>query len=72
VREAENAHLLQQSGADSVVVSSETAGRLLGIAKKAPAVVELMEDMLTPTRGWRSPRRRSTRSRSAVRRGTCR
>lgn len=51
VREAENAHLLQQSGADSVVVSSETAGRLLGIAKKAPAVVELMEDMLTPDAG---------------------
>jgi len=51
VRESENAHLLQQSGADSVVVSSETAGRLLGIAKKAPAVVELMEDMLTPDAG---------------------
>ena len=32
VREAENQHLLQQSGADSAVVSSETAGRLLGIA----------------------------------------
>ncbi|HEY5841069.1 MAG TPA: potassium channel family protein, partial [Mycobacterium sp.] len=51
IREAENAHLLQQSGADSVVVSSETAGRLLGIAKKAPAVVELMEDLLTPDAG---------------------
>ena len=34
IREAENAHLLQQSGADSVVVSSETAGRLLGIANE--------------------------------------
>ena len=51
VRAAENAHLLSQSGADSVVVSSETAGRLLGIAKKSPAVVELMEDMLTPDAG---------------------
>jgi len=51
VREAENQHLLQQSGADSVVVSSETAGRLLGIAKKAPAVVELMEELLTPDAG---------------------
>lgn len=51
VREAENQHLLQQSGADSVVVSSETAGRLLGIAKKAPAVVELIEDLLTPHAG---------------------
>jgi voltage-gated potassium channel len=51
IREAENQHLLAQSGADSVVVSSETAGRLLGIAKKAPAVVELMEDLLTPDAG---------------------
>lgn len=51
IREAENQHLLQQSGADSVVVSSETAGRLLGIAKKAPAVVELIEDLLTPHAG---------------------
>ena len=33
VRESENQHLLMQSGADSVIVSSETAGRLLGIAK---------------------------------------
>jgi len=31
IREAENHHLLRQSGADSVVVSSETAGRLLGL-----------------------------------------
>ena len=32
IRETENQHLLQQSGADSVVVSSATAGRLLGLA----------------------------------------
>ncbi|MDJ0111848.1 potassium channel family protein, partial [Rhodococcus erythropolis] len=36
IREADNAHLLRQSGADSVVVSSETAGRLLGIATTTP------------------------------------
>jgi voltage-gated potassium channel len=51
VREAENVHLLRQSGADSVVVSSETAGRLLGMATRAPAVVELVEDLLTPDTG---------------------
>ena len=45
VREAENQHLLQQSGADTTVVTSETAGRLLGIAKKTPTVVEVMEDL---------------------------
>ena len=52
IREAENQHLLQQSGADSVVVSSETAGRLLGIATTAPSVVEIMEDLLTPDAGF--------------------
>jgi voltage-gated potassium channel len=52
VREAENQHLLRQSGADTVVVSSETAGRLLGIATTTPSVVEMMEDLLTPEAGF--------------------
>ncbi len=52
VREAENQHLLEQSGADSTVVTSETAGRLLGIAVQTPSVVEMMEDLLTPDRGF--------------------
>ncbi|GAB2924775.1 potassium channel family protein [Rhodococcus aerolatus] len=52
VREAENVHLLRQSGADRVVVSSETAGRLLGIATTTPSVVEMMEDLLTPDAGF--------------------
>jgi voltage-gated potassium channel len=51
VREAENVHLLRQSGADTVVVSSETAGRLLGMATRTPSVVELVEDLLTPDTG---------------------
>lgn len=44
IRESENTHLLRQSGADSVVISSETAGRLLGIATTTPNVVEMIED----------------------------
>jgi voltage-gated potassium channel len=52
VREAENRHLLRQSGADAVVVSSETAGRLLGIATSTPIFVEMMEDLLTPEEGF--------------------
>ncbi len=49
IRESENTHLLRQSGADSVVISSETAGRLLGIATTTPPnVVEMIEDLLTP------------------------
>ncbi|MFI6428953.1 potassium channel family protein [Rhodococcus oryzae] len=52
IRETDNAHLLRQSGADSVVVSSETAGRLLGIARTTPTVVEMVEDLLTPEAGF--------------------
>lgn len=51
VREAENVHLLRQSGADTVVVSSETAGRLLGMATHTPSVVEMVEDLTTPETG---------------------
>lgn len=51
IREAENQHLLRQSGADSVVVSSETAGRLLGLATTTPSVVRMFEDLLTPDAG---------------------
>jgi voltage-gated potassium channel len=51
VREAENVHLLRQSGADSVVVSSETAGRLLGMATHTPSVVNMVEDLITPDTG---------------------
>ena len=52
VRESENQHLLEQSGADSVVISSETAGRMLGLATVTPSVVEMMEDLLSPDEGF--------------------
>ena len=52
VREDDNQHLVEQSGADSTVVTSATAGRLLGIAVKTPSVVEMMEDLLTPDAGF--------------------
>ena len=51
VRESENRHFLLQSGADSVVISSETAGRLLGLATITPSVVAIMEDLLSPSEG---------------------
>lgn len=52
VRESENSHLLRQSGADSVVTSAETAGRLLGMATQTPTVVEMIEDLLSPSEGF--------------------
>ena len=58
VRESDNTHLLKQSGADSVVVSAETAGRLLGLATITPTVVGMMEDLLTPDEGFAISERR--------------
>ena len=49
---SENQHLLRQSGANSVVVSSETAGRLLGVATSTPSIVEMIDDLLTPAEGF--------------------
>lgn len=62
VREAENVHLLRRSGADSVVVSSETSGRLLGMATSTPSVVEMFEDLLTPDAGLSIAEREVERS----------
>ena len=47
VREPENRHLLQQSGADSAIVSSGAAGQLLGLGTQSPKLVEVLEDLLS-------------------------
>jgi voltage-gated potassium channel len=51
VRETENIPLVRQSGADQVVVSSATAGRLLGLSTSAPQLVTVVEDLLTGSTG---------------------
>jgi voltage-gated potassium channel len=51
VRETENIPLVRQSGADQVVVSSATAGRLLGLSTTAPQLVTVVEDLLTASTG---------------------
>lgn len=51
VREEENVHLLHQSGADSVIASSGTAGRLLGMATHTPGVATVLEDLLAVGEG---------------------
>jgi voltage-gated potassium channel len=51
VREAENSHLLKQSGADSVITTSEAAGRLLGLSTDSPRLVNIVEDLLTSGSG---------------------
>jgi voltage-gated potassium channel len=51
VRESENLPLLKQSGAHHVIVSSATAGRLLGLTTTAPPLIDVVEDLLTPGQG---------------------
>lgn len=46
VKETENAHLLKQSGADTVIVSAEAAGHLLGLSTDQPNAVAVFEDLL--------------------------
>jgi voltage-gated potassium channel len=47
VREHENAPLMKQSGADSVITSSDAVGRLLGLSSMSPTLGAVMEDLLT-------------------------
>jgi voltage-gated potassium channel len=51
VREEENAHLLRESGANSVITSSGSAGRLLGLAIETPRLVAVLEDLLSVGEG---------------------
>jgi voltage-gated potassium channel len=51
VREEENANLLRQSGANTVITTSATSGRLLGLSTDAPRVVAVVEDLVTGGQG---------------------
>jgi voltage-gated potassium channel len=46
-REQENAPLMKQSGANSVITSSDAVGRLLGLSTLSPTLGSVMEDLLT-------------------------
>lgn len=51
VREAENAQLVLQSGADSVITSAAAAGRLLALSVLSPTAGGIMEDLLVAGEG---------------------
>jgi len=51
VREDENVPLLKQSGADTVVTSSSSAGRLLGVSMANPHLADTLENLMTYGRG---------------------
>nr|WP_281272199.1 potassium channel family protein [Nocardioides marmorisolisilvae] len=47
VREQDNVPLVRQSGADSVITSSEAVGRLVGLSSISPPLASVLEDLLT-------------------------
>ncbi len=51
VREEQNIGVLRQGGADVVIPTAESAGRLLGLSIIAPNAGELIEDLLQPVAG---------------------
>jgi len=50
-REQENGPLMKQSGADSVITSSDAVGRLLGLSSLSPSLGSVMEDLLSYGQG---------------------
>lgn len=51
VKEQQNIAVLRQGGADVVIPTAESAGRLLGLSITAPRAGELIEDLLEPVAG---------------------
>lgn len=51
VRESQNVEVLKQSGANVVIPTAESAGRMLGLSSTAPRAGELLEDLLGPGEG---------------------
>jgi voltage-gated potassium channel len=50
-REAQNIEVLRQSGADVVIATAESAGRMLALSLTAPAAGNLLADLLEPVEG---------------------
>ncbi len=65
-REQENEALLAASGADHVIVSSSSAGRILGMAASAPEAAKIVNDLLTFGDGLDINERRVARAGEAL------
>jgi len=61
VRESQNADILRQSGANNVIPTAESAGRLMGLSLLSSTAGELMEDLLDSGRGLEVVERDITR-----------
>lgn len=51
VRDSDNVGLMRQGGADSVVISSDAVGRILGLATVSPALGQVLEDLIASGEG---------------------
>jgi voltage-gated potassium channel len=51
IREEENVGLVRQGGANSVIISSDAVGRLLGLATVSPALGNVLEDLISTGEG---------------------
>ena len=60
VREQDNVPLVRQSGATSVVTSSDTVGRLLGLSAVGPELGAIIQDLLTAGTGLEVSQRQAT------------
>jgi voltage-gated potassium channel len=65
-RESQNSVVLKQSGADVVIPTSESAGRLLGLSIVSPVAGHLVEDLLEPREGLEIVERAITTSELGV------
>ena len=61
VREAQNTEILRQSGANNVIPTAESAGRLMGLSLLSSTAGEIMEDLLDSGRGLEVVERDITR-----------
>ena len=61
MREAQNTEILRQSGANNVIPTAESAGRLMGLSLLSSTAGEIMEDLLASGRGLEVVERDITR-----------
>lgn len=61
VRESQNAEILRQSGANTVIPTAESAGRLMGLSLMSSTAGEIMEDLLDSGGGLEVTERDITR-----------
>jgi voltage-gated potassium channel len=66
VRDSQNVALIRQSGADSVITSSDAVGRLMGLSSASPQLGQVIEDLLTSGDGLEVHQRIVTASEDGV------